>query len=83
MTSTPKHEIVYTEMGQTTNAEIEYQVSYGGGYYVNTALELKGRGIKLTGDGSNHKRGLKSYRVTELALEKLKENYSTAYMANL
>ena len=33
-------------------------------------LELKGRGIKLTGDGSNHKRGIKSYKVTEKAREK-------------
>ena len=35
--------------------EIEYTCSYSGGSYVTTDLELKGRGIKLAGDGSDHK----------------------------
>tara|TARA_R110000803_G_scaffold156365_4_gene220911 strand:- start:898 stop:1152 length:255 start_codon:yes stop_codon:yes gene_type:complete len=82
-TANKNHEIVYSEMGQKTTAQIEFVCSYGGGYAVHTNLELKGRGIRQTGDGSNHKRNLKGYHVTELALEKLKTQYSTAYMANL
>ena len=82
-TANQKHEVVYTELGQTTEAQIEFVVSYNGGYALNTSLELKGRGIKKTGNGENHKRNLKSYHVTELALNKLKSQYTTAYMANL
>jgi len=82
-TANKNHEIVYSEMGQKTNAQIEYVCSYGGGFYAHTNEELKGRGITQTGDGSNHKRGLKSFRVTEKAMEKLKTQFSTAYMANL
>lgn len=70
-------------MGQTTEAEIVYVVSTGGGYYLTTDLELSGRGIKKSGDGSGHARGKKTYRCTEMALAKLKARYSTAYMATL
>lgn len=78
-----KHEVIYTEMGQTTEAQIEFVCSYNGGFRLTTNLELKGRGIKQTGDGSDHKRGMKTYHATEKALDKLKEKYSTAYMASL
>lgn len=78
-----KDTMVYQEMGEKTNAEIEYKVSYGGGFYITTDLVLKGRGIKINGDGSNHKRGKKTYNVTKLAMEKLKKSYNTCYMALL
>lgn len=51
---------------------IEYDVAYGGQYYLKTNLDLKGRGIKLSGDGSDHARGLKTYFVTENAFKNLK-----------
>lgn len=70
-------------MGQKTSAAITYKVSYGGGYYLTTDLELKGRGIKQLGDGSDHKRNKKTYRATELALDKLKAQYETCYIALL
>ena len=78
-----KHEAIYEEMGQTTEAEIEYTTSYSGGLYVTTDLELKGRGIKMSGDGSDHKRGKKTYHVTSLAMSKLKEKHNTCYKGNL
>lgn len=78
-----KNEIIYPELGQKTEAQIEYQCSHNGGFYINTALDLSGRGIRQTGDGSNHKRGLKSYHTTERALEGLKAKFSTCYIANL
>ena len=79
------YSVVYKELGQTVAEEnqIEFTCSYGGKFYVNTLLELKGRGIKKSGDGSDHKRGLKSYFVTELAMEKLKKEYACTYTANL
>lgn len=77
------HTTFYPEMGQTTDAEIVFTVSTGGGYYLTTDLELSGRGITKSGDGSDHRRGKKTYRCTELALAKLKAKYSTAYMATL
>lgn len=75
--------MIYRELGQTTKAALEYSTSYNGGFYVTSALELKGRGIKQSGDGSGHARGLKTYHVTELALNKLKEKHSACYIANL
>lgn len=75
--------IIYPELGETSTAEIQYVGSCTSGYIVTTDLELKGRGIKLSGDGSDHKRGKKTYRVTERALEILKTKYSYCYLANL
>lgn len=78
-----KSEAIYQELGQTTTATIEFVCSHSGGYRLTTDLELSGRGIKKTGDGSDHKRNKKTYHVTENALNKLKEKYTTCYMANL
>lgn len=55
------------------NAQIEASLShYGKHYFIYTALELKGRGIKP----SETSRPLNSYKVTLAAFEKLKEQYS-------
>ncbi len=51
---------IYPELGEKTNATIEYTCSHGGGFYVTTDLQLTGRGIKMSGDGSTHKRGKKN-----------------------
>lgn len=75
--------IAYPELGQKVNVEIEYVVSYSNGYRLTTDLDLKGRGIKLTGNGSDSITGRKTYRATELALGKLKKQYTTCYMASL
>ena len=75
--------MIYPELGETTTAEIQYVCSYGSGYYVTTDLDLKGRGIRQTGDGSDHKRGKKTYHVTERALEILKTKHSHCYLANM
>ena len=75
--------LIYTELGETTEAEIQYVCSHGSGYYVTTDLDLKGRGIRQTGDGSDHKKGKKTYHVTDRALEALKLKYSYCYLANL
>ena len=74
---------LYTpEMGQRKPETImEAQLSYyGKHYYVNTPLELKGRGI--TEQSANwipgtrkQIEGWRSYRVTKRAFEKLKEQY--------
>ena len=66
---------IYPELGQTTKATIEYRSSYGGSFYLTTSLDLKGRGIKQTGYGTNHKRELKTYHVTEKSMDKLKKEY--------
>ena len=78
-----KDSMIYPELGQKTNATIEYSVSYNGGFYLTTALELKGRGIKQRGDGSDHKRGLNTYQVTENAFNKLKSKFDVCYIALL
>jgi len=75
--------IIYPEMNEKTNSEIEYTNSYGGGYYLTTDLDLKGQGIKMLGDGKNHKRNKKTYQVTENAFKKIKEKYNTCYVALL
>ena len=74
--------IIYPELGETTNAAIEYKVSYDGIFYVTTDLELKGQGIKLIGNGSKHKRGKKTYIATEKAMNKLKKNHEVCYLAS-
>jgi len=53
----------------------EYKVSHGGDYYVTTHLDLKGRGIRQSGDGSDHRLGLKTYSVTEAALKKIQQQH--------
>ena len=74
--------MIYPELGETTNAAIEYRASYSNGFYLTTDLELKGRGITIIGDGSVHKRGKKTYRATKTAMNKLKKNYEVCYLAS-
>jgi hypothetical protein len=73
-----KTDVFYPEMGQTTDAEIEARVAYGGKMYLTTDLTLSGRGITQSGDGSNHKRGKKTYLATETAFNKIKSQHQTA-----
>jgi hypothetical protein len=75
--------MIYPELGETTTAAIEYKVSYSRGFYLTTDLELKGQGIKLLGNGSDNKRGKKTYRATEKAMDKLKTNHKVCYIASL
>lgn len=75
--------MIYPELGEKTNATIEYKCSYNGGFYLTTDLNLKGRGIKMVGDGSNHKRNKKTYQVTAKAFERLKKENDTCYIALL
>lgn len=74
---------LYTpEMGERKPETVmEAQLShYGKHYYINTPLELKGRGITeleaYWHEGSKKQQeGWHSYRVTKKAFEKLKEKY--------
>ena len=77
------HSMIYPELGETTKAAIEYKVTYGGKFYVTTDLELKAQGLKLVGDGSDHKRVKKTYTATEKAMDKLKINHEVCYIASL
>jgi hypothetical protein len=74
--------LIYPELGETTKAEIEYRASYSNGFYLTTDLELKGRGITIIGNGSEHKRGKNTYRATETAMNKLKKNHEVCYIAS-
>ena len=74
--------LIYPELGKTTKAAIEYKVSYDGKFYVTTDLDLKGQGIKKVGNGSQHKRGKKTYIATEKAMNKLKKNHEVCYLAS-
>ena len=78
-----KNSVIYPEMNEKTNATIEYTCSYLNGFYVTTNEILKGRGIKLVGNGENHKRKMKTYIVTDNAMNKIKQNYNTCYIASL
>lgn len=78
-----QNETIYPELNETTNAQIEFKCSMSGGYYLTTDLNLKGRGIKKNGDGSDHKRNKKTYQVTEAAFEKLKKEFKTCFIAML
>jgi hypothetical protein len=78
-----ENQVIYPELGQKTNATIEYTCSYNGGFYVTTDLLLSGRGIKMSGDGSTHKRNKKTYHITESAFNKIKTQYSHCYIALL
>lgn len=80
------------EMGQRkVNAQMDASLShYGNHYFVDTQLELKGRGITLLKIYSeenfirpSHKVGWKSYKVTTAAFEKLKSQYSISMECNL
>ena len=72
------------EMGQkkSEGCQIEAQHSYyGGHYFIDTPLELKGRGITQIDahwvDGCEKQiKNRKCYRVTKKAFEKLKEQYA-------
>ena len=77
-----KHISVCEEMGQKrpSNPTITFKVAHGGKYYLTTDLELKGRGIRQSGDGSDHAKGKKTYFATELAFNKLQEKYDTCYI---
>ena len=80
----PKHTSITPELGETTEAVIEYSLStISGKLYVTTDLELKGRGVNMSGDGSDHKRGKKTYHVTENAFDKLKLVHDTCYINSL
>ena len=75
--------VIYPELNETTQAQIEYKCSFGGKLYLTTDVNLKGRGITQVGDGSDHKRGKKTYLATEKAFNALKEKYTTTYIALL
>ena len=53
---------------------IEYRC-FGDSYYLTTSALLKGRGLRMADDGSNHKRGLKTYHATVSAFKKLRLEY--------
>lgn len=75
--------MIYPELGEKTDATIEFRESYGGGVYITTDLQLSGRGIKQLGDGSDNKRGKKTYQVTKKAFDKLEKEHDTCYIASL
>lgn len=64
------------------NQIIEIRNSYNCKFYLTTDLELQGRGIKQSGDGRSHARGMKTYHATEAALNKLKEQYQTIFITD-
>jgi hypothetical protein len=76
------------EMGQRKpNCQMKVTIGHYGSYYIDTSIELKGRGIKLlkqyknedlTGPGQ-YMAGWFSYRVTDLAYDKLKAQYSISH----
>lgn len=74
---------IYPEMGQTATATIECKASYGRGFYLTTDLELKGRGIEMCGDGSDHARGKKTYQVTKNAWDRIKAKHDHCYISLL
>lgn len=71
-TASAKHEVVYPEMGETIpeNMTIEATMSHCGGFYLKTACELSGRGIRFAGKTTSG-RNLNTYHATKLAFEKL------------
>lgn len=78
-----KSTMIYQELGEKTEATIEFSVSYSGKFYLTTDIQLKGRGIKQIGDGSDHKRGKKTFLATEKAMETIKTKYDSCYIALL
>ncbi len=82
------------EMGQhkPEGCQIEASLShYGKHYFIDTPLQLKGRGITLIRtysardfvDPNNRKVGWNEYSVTRLAFEKLQSQYAISYESNL
>lgn len=75
----------YPELGER-KPEVKMEASlgyYGSHYYVDTPLDLKGRGITLLDSCwvpgcQKEVEGWKSYRVTKKAFEKLKAEYPIA-----
>ena len=75
---TPGTYIYTPEMGQKQPEGCQIEAGlcyYGGHYWIRTALELKGRGIKEN-EPSQQCKGLKNYTVTKRAFEKLTEQYT-------
>lgn len=82
---------LYTpEMGQQEPEGCQMEASlshYGKHYFIDTPLELKGRGISFIRkysakdftDPNNKKIGWNEYQVTKLAYEKLKKQYAISY----
>ncbi len=74
--------VYYPELGDR-KPEVKMEASlghYGTHYYVDTPLDLKGRGIVRVGTSwvpgcQKDVEGWKSYRVTLKAFEKLKKQY--------
>lgn len=60
-------------LGINKAAIFEYKVSQGGKYYVTSNIPMKGAGIVMVGNGSDHKRGLPTYLFTSLALKKIQK----------
>ena len=81
----PYDKVIHPELGETVEADnqIEYSCSYNSKFYLTTDLNLKGQGIKLSGDGSDHKRKMKAYSATEKAMYKLKAKYNCTYIGLL
>ncbi len=81
------------EVGQQKpNCQMEASLSYyGKHYFIDTPIELKGRGITLVKqytekdfvNPDNYRIGWYEYQVTKLAFEKLKEKYSISMERNL
>lgn len=85
--TTPGTYIYTPEMGhQKPECQIEAQRSYyGKHFYLDTPLQLKGRGITFIKKysekdfiKSDHRIGWNEYKVTELAFEKIKKSYSVS-----
>lgn len=82
---------LYTpEMGQQEPEGCQMEARrayYGKHYFIDTPLELKGRGISFIRkysardfvDPNNKKIGWNEYQVTKLAYEKLKNQYAISY----
>ena len=69
---TKSHNVKISVVSGISNVLIfEYIVSFGSKYYVSSNMELKGSGIKKVGTGQDHKRGLKTYLMTQTALKKM------------
>lgn len=77
----------YPEMGERkVNAQMEARLShYGNHYFLDTPVELKGRGITYLKTYAandfippNNKVGWHSYKVTKLAFDKLTQQYSSS-----
>jgi hypothetical protein len=75
--------MIYQELGETTNAQIQFVCSHSGGVYARTKMTLTGRGIKLSSDGADSRDGKKAYHITAAAFAKIEKNYTTCFLASL